>query len=70
MIPQLMSTRIDYIFSSKDIETVSASVLGNTADLPTNAEPSDHLPVLSVFKVPCRNNLVIEDVRKLKDILS
>lgn len=49
MIPQPMGCRIDYIFSSKDIEVADARVLGSISDLSSVAEPSDHLPVFGSY---------------------
>jgi endonuclease/exonuclease/phosphatase family metal-dependent hydrolase len=43
--------RIDYIFTSQNITLLSAKVLGEAIKLPTQEEPSDHLPISAVLEL-------------------
>jgi len=46
------SSRIDFIFATPDINVISADVPGNTKDLSTLKEPSDHLPIIAELTLP------------------
>lgn len=61
-----MGTKIDYIFATKDFKTIKAEVIGKLQDLPTNAEPSDHLPISSTFIIPKNKKTFIQDIRIMK----
>ena len=64
-----MGTKIDYIFATKDFKAIKAEVIGKLQDLPTNAEPSDHLPISTTFVIAKNKNTFIQDIRNLKSLL-